>query len=257
MNLAKAHAKARQAMKRREEEIEQSELEGGEINLIPYLDIVTNLMLFILASISTGLILGQLNTTIPDSSKQPPPSAGAQPDTPPEERSLDLVVQIASDFVRVYTTNPAFESIVASPQAPRKFKRTPATKDASGNIDATWAFEYRALNDFLYNLAKQWSNKQRAFATYKVVLQVDKDAPYGTLIAIMDTLRCKLPPPGKESEAPCLLPRIGQGADGNPEIDPATKKPILIGPDGKRITAPYNPDTMALFHDIIFSPGFK
>ena len=31
---------------------EQEEIEGGEINLIPYLDIVTNLMLFLLASMT-------------------------------------------------------------------------------------------------------------------------------------------------------------------------------------------------------------
>jgi|SRR5678815_889537 biopolymer transport protein ExbD len=253
MNLAKAHAKARLAMKRREEQVEQEELEGGEINLIPYLDIVTNLMLFILASVSTGLILGQLNTTIPDSSKQPPPSAGAQPETPPDQRALDMVVQIASDYIRVYTTNPAFEAQIASPQAPRKFQRLPA-KDAS---DPTWNFEYRGLNDFLYKLAGQWTNKVRAFETYKVVLQVDKDAPYGTLIAVMDTLRCKLPPEGKEAEGPCLLPRVAQAADGTVEMDPATGKALIIGPDGKKLTSPYNPDTMALFHDIIFSPGYK
>ena len=56
------------------------------------------------------------------------------------------------------------------------------------------------------------------------------------------------------------VPRVGQTdtvADGAPEIDPATKKPILIGPDGKRLTAAYDPDTMALFHDIVFSPGYQ
>jgi len=252
VNLAKAHAKARQAMKRREEQVEQDELEGGEINLIPYLDIVTNLMLFILASIASGLILGQLNTTLPDSSRQPaPPSAGVSPETPPEERSLDMVVQIASDVIRVFSTNPAFQQVVATPQAPRKFKRVPQGEDPA------WVYEYRALNDFLYGLSKQWSNKPRAFATYRVVLQVDKDTPYGTLIAVMDTLRCKLPPTGKEAEGPCLLPRIGQGPDGNPEMDPTTRKPVQIGPDGKKLTAPYNPDTMALFHDIVFSPGYQ
>ena len=51
-------SKQRFAIKRREEAIEQDEIEGGEINLIPYLDIVTNLMLFLLASVSAGVILG-------------------------------------------------------------------------------------------------------------------------------------------------------------------------------------------------------
>ena len=66
MNAAQVRAKARIAVERREEQIEAEEIEGGEINLIPYLDIVTNLMLFLLASISTGLVMGQINTTLPD-----------------------------------------------------------------------------------------------------------------------------------------------------------------------------------------------
>ena len=48
-----------------EDEIEQEEIEGGEINLVPYLDIVTNLMLFMLASVAAGFVLGQINTTLP------------------------------------------------------------------------------------------------------------------------------------------------------------------------------------------------
>ena len=47
-------------MKRREEEIEQEEMEGGELNLVPYLDIVTNVMLFLLATVTSGLILGNI-----------------------------------------------------------------------------------------------------------------------------------------------------------------------------------------------------
>jgi len=256
VNIAKAHAKARQAMKRREEHIEQEELEGGEINLIPYLDIVTNLMLFILASISSGLILGQLNTTIPD--QGPPPSNMAgKPDTPPEERSLGLVIQVASDTIRVYSAVAEFQKLIAPPQSPIKFKRLPSVKGKDGQLDPVWVYDWRGVNDYLYKLASAWKGKQRAYPTYRVILQVDKDAPYGTVISAMDTLRCKLPPPGKEPESVCILPREGQGADGKPEIDPQTKKPVLIGPDGKKLTTPYDPDTMALFHDIIFSPGYQ
>ncbi len=37
MNASQVRAKARAAMRRRAEEIEQEEIEGGEINLVPYL----------------------------------------------------------------------------------------------------------------------------------------------------------------------------------------------------------------------------
>ena len=61
MNAAQVRAKARMAMKRREEEIENEEMEGGELNLVPYLDIVTNVMLFLLATVTSGLLLGNIN----------------------------------------------------------------------------------------------------------------------------------------------------------------------------------------------------
>ena len=60
MNSAQVSAKARMEMKRREEEIEQEEMEGGELNLVPYLDIVTNVMLFLLATVTSGLILAAM-----------------------------------------------------------------------------------------------------------------------------------------------------------------------------------------------------
>ena len=59
-------SKSRFAVRRREEDVEEEEIQSGEINLIPYLDIVTNLMLFLLASVSAGILLGQLNTMLPD-----------------------------------------------------------------------------------------------------------------------------------------------------------------------------------------------
>ena len=65
MNAAQVRAKARLAMKRREEQIEDEEMEAGELNLVPYLDIVTNVMLFLLATVTSGLILGNINSALP------------------------------------------------------------------------------------------------------------------------------------------------------------------------------------------------
>ena len=66
MNAAQVRAKARLAMKRREEDIETEEREGGELNLVPYLDIIPNVVLFLLASVTTGLVLGTVNSSLPE-----------------------------------------------------------------------------------------------------------------------------------------------------------------------------------------------
>ena len=68
-------------------QIEQEEIESGELNLIPYLDIVTNLMLFLLASVSAGLILAQIDTTLPDKAPPSPTTVRSRAPTPTISRS--------------------------------------------------------------------------------------------------------------------------------------------------------------------------
>src|SRR3954468_10160583 len=91
----RVRVKTRAAIKRREDFIEQDELESGELNLIPYLDMVTNLMLFLLASVSAGLILVQIDTTLPD--KAPPASTTTAPSTNPDDQPIKVVVSITRD----------------------------------------------------------------------------------------------------------------------------------------------------------------
>src|SRR4029079_14591078 len=91
----RVRTKTRAAIKRREDFIEEDEMESGELNLIPYLDMVTNLVLFLLASVTAGLILVQIDTTLPD--KQTSPTPVAQPSTNPDDQLLKLVVSITRD----------------------------------------------------------------------------------------------------------------------------------------------------------------
>src|SRR5437870_3087241 len=79
------------AMKRREEEIENEEMEGGELNLVPYLDIVTNVMLFLLASVTSGLLLGNINTALPDYA---PSGVSANQTKPPEDAEQPLTMTL-------------------------------------------------------------------------------------------------------------------------------------------------------------------
>lgn len=251
MNSAKAHAKARAAMKRREEQIEQDELEGGEINLIPYLDIVTNLMLFLLASISSGLVLGQLNTQLPDAAMTDQTSE-QPPSTPPEQRNLQIKVWITDQNLRLAADVP--EAGLGNEENPAlTLPRLPPQADPkTGVVDPIWHYDYRPLNDKLYEVAKRWKGKTRSYPTYRITLLGDPYVPYGTIVEVMDAVRCKLPPPG-EIPKPCMLPRVAQGEDGMPLMDPELNVPVMIGPDGKKLENDYDPDTMALFHFISFA----
>src|SRR5262245_41043436 len=97
----RVRSKTRIAVKRREEAIDQDELESGELNLIPYLDMVTNLMLFLLASVSAGLILVQIDTTLPD--RAPPSAKPATPMQDPKDQPLKLFLSVSSNDMTLWS----------------------------------------------------------------------------------------------------------------------------------------------------------
>ena len=81
-------------------------------------------------------------------------------------------------------------------------------------------------------------------------MQTDAAVPYGTIVSVMGAMRCVMPDLGKEP-AGCMLPTDDERLKKaeNP-IDPATR---LYDTD----RAPYDPNKMALFHDVVFSPGVQ
>jgi len=258
----------RLAVRRREENVEQEEMEGGELNLIPYLDIVTNLMLFLLASVSAGLILSQIDTTLPD--KAPPQVAQTTPQQNPDEQPLKLFVSVKRDEMILWSAT-GLEGTLSQPKPGYVFKRTgrdgdpcdggymcesnvcePKTlKCVPGKDELAPVFEYRKLNDALFEIAnRRYAGKQRKPETYAIVLQADGAIPYATIVSIMSAMRCKLPALGVEVQ-PCALPT------DDPELKKASEP---IAPDGRLYDptrAAYDPKTMALFHDIQFSSGFE
>src|SRR5438874_11340931 len=94
LSAQRVRGKSRAAVRRREDQIESDEIESGELNLIPYLDMVTNLMLFLLASISAGIIFTQIDTILPDRVQA---STVPQPATNPDDQPLKLFVTITRD----------------------------------------------------------------------------------------------------------------------------------------------------------------
>jgi biopolymer transport protein ExbD len=272
----RVRSKARAAVKRREDAIEADEIEGGEINLIPYLDIVTNLMLFLLATVSAGLILAQIDTSLPD--RAPPQVNPVKPATNPDEQPLKLFVSVKRDEMILWSAS-GLEGTLNAPKPGYTFKRSgrlgepcdgpymcetnycnaktptptcgerPAKEGPPDELAPV--FEYRKLNAALLEIAtRRYAGKQRKRDTYAIVLQADGAIPYSTIVSIMASMRCKLPEFGQEPTA-CALPT---------EDEALKKSPDPMSPDGKLYDterAAYDPQKMALFHDIQFSSGFE
>lgn len=245
MNASQVRAKARKAMKRREEEIEAEEIEGGEINLIPYLDIVTNLMLFLLASISAGIILGQLNTTLPDQGPPQPTTQQTDPNLDPNQKPLQLIVAVTKNEIYV-TSATGLEG--GEPGRPFNSPRATIARGPDvGKEPPIPSYDYRRLNETLHEIAnRRWKGGKRLLPTFQVRLMVDNAIPYGTIIAVMDALRCKMPAL-EETAATCLFPSNEQAIK-----EAAEPEDVLSGLyDPARVK--YDPEKHALFHDIIFS----
>jgi biopolymer transport protein TolR len=260
-------AKTRSAVRRREAEIEDDERESGELNLIPYLDIVTNLMLFLLASISAGIILVQINTTLPD--KGPSASQVTKPPPAnPDELPLNLVVSVTRDRVLIWSIT-GVEGTLQQPKA--SFLRAgrdgeacdgaemcesnlcdPASQRCKPGPDTPApVFDYRALNAALTEIAsRRYAGKARPANTYQIRLMADGQIPYSTIVSLMGAMRCKMPEFGKNGER-CLLPTEDE------ELKKAASPIDPIGFLYDTARAPYDPNRMALFHDILFSTGFE
>jgi biopolymer transport protein ExbD len=80
-------SQVRAAIRRMRDHVEEIEEEAGELNLVPYMDIVTNIIIFLLASVVNQVALGQHQRVVADhpgwrrpSEDDPSREAAAEPD---------------------------------------------------------------------------------------------------------------------------------------------------------------------------------
>ena len=266
LSAQRVRSKTRNAVRRREDQIEQDEIESGELNLIPYLDMVTNLMLFLLASISAGIIFTQIDTQLPD--KAPPSTSVTPPATNPDDQPLKMVVSVTRDRMILWSIS-GLEGTLQAPKA--GFPRTGRDGDScdgqymcesnscqsetqkciAGKDVPQPVFDYRALSAALFEITnRRYTGKQRKADTYQIILMADGAIPYNTIASVMSGMRCKLPDFGKEVTG-CFLPTDDEAL--KKAKDPISEKSRVY--DTSR--AAYDPKKMALFSDILFSSGFE
>lgn len=149
---------SRRKLKPREEE------ETGELNIVPYLDILMNLILFMLLSINGLAAFGILNVNAP--SYGGPSSNVAQPEDS-EKPQLTLSVLISKQGHFVNSENAVLGKDGA-PTIPLK---------------ADGAYDYAALNAQMVQIKKAFP------AETKVIVAADPEIPYEALIQTMDAIR--------------------------------------------------------------------
>jgi biopolymer transport protein ExbD len=139
--------------------------EGGELNIVPFLDIITNVLMFVLATVSVTF------TATIDSF---PPRLGGGGGRPPTKPALSLTVLIVPEGFSVKARGG---SIATGCQ-----DAGPGITVPKGAADYNWAG--------LTSCAKNLKNLSPEFADEtNVTISANPNIPYQTVIATIDALR--------------------------------------------------------------------
>jgi biopolymer transport protein TolR len=145
----------------------------GELNIVPYLDILMNLIIFMLLSMTGLAAFGILNVNAPNYG---PPGAGAAAPAEGEKLLLTVAISHKGFFIAGAGAVLGAESAGTGNQVNAQGEPTIPRK-VDGNYD------YPALTGKILQIKKAFPNET------KVVIAADGDTAYETLIATMDALR--------------------------------------------------------------------
>ena len=150
----------RAAMRRMKIHSEEAEEENIELNLVPYLDIVTNIIIFLLASVAYNVEFGNVNVTLPTLSSDGGGAASEAPEKPP----LNLTVTAGATGFTIGASGGIMDPI---PKLP------------SGGYD------YKALTRRLMEIKAVPDTADET----KVTFNADAQIPYEIVIETLDAMR--------------------------------------------------------------------
>lgn len=145
------------AMRRLKEANEEAEEEVGEINLVPYMDIVTNIIIFLLAVSLTQVPLGNINVSSPTFG-----GGAGSTDAPPEKPPLNLTVTLAGNGFIIAGSGAVIP---------------PLPKLPNGEYD------FMGLKTKLMEVKKEYPEESKA------TFNADGWAPYDLVINTLDAIR--------------------------------------------------------------------
>jgi biopolymer transport protein TolR len=155
-------SQVRAATRRMRDHVEEIEEEAGELNLVPYMDIVTNIIIFLLASVVNQVALGNINVSVPTisqgggaSSEQPPP---------PEKPPLNLTVTVGATGFTVAASGGVLPPIPKLPNG---------------------QYDYAGLTAKLKEIKSNPDNAEETKANFNA----DASTPYDVVIATLDAMR--------------------------------------------------------------------
>ena len=172
----------RSKLRKIREQAEEMAEEGGELNLIPYLDIVTNVVIFMLATATVAAALGDINVSSPTTASV----AQLQNQPPPEPKNdLNLTVSVSDKGFTIAASGAVLYQGFSM--------------DAAGNLTqpagATLPTIPRKGSEFDYDgLARamaQIKASPTARTETKVIVNANPDIVYDVIVQVLDACRGK------------------------------------------------------------------
>jgi biopolymer transport protein ExbD len=146
----------------------------GELNIVPYLDIMVNLIMFMLVTITTAIGLSVLGVSAPRYGQ----SEAGGPATPPkEELQLTVLISLKGHYVSVRGSYVGVDGKPLTKGAPRPETPTIPMKGTE--------YDYQALSELAAKI------KLEAPQETRVILVGDYRIAYDTVVKTMDALREK------------------------------------------------------------------
>jgi biopolymer transport protein ExbD len=149
------------------EDHEDEEMENGELNLVPYLDIVTNVIMFLMMTTTFAAALSDINVSAPTT------SSGVSSATPPDQQQkqdLNLTVSISEKGYTVAASGAVlYENDVPG--------RVPTIPKVGAEYDyATLTKKMRLIKD-------QFGDET------KVIINANPEITYEMVVNAMDAIR--------------------------------------------------------------------
>lgn len=164
------------------EQAEELAEEGGELNLVPYLDIVTNVIMFLLATITFAAALGDINVSSPTTTSV----AQLQNQPPPEPKNdLNLTVSISDKGFTIAASGAVLYQGFSFDAAGNLSQPAGATLPTIPKKGAD--YDYDALARAMQTI----KNVPTAKNETKVIVNANPDIVYDTVVQVLDACRGK------------------------------------------------------------------
>lgn len=150
----------------------------AELNIVPYLDIIVNLVMFMLVSMSGFVMFQMINTNMPDLSDAP----GASATPPPEEKQLTLTVLISTKGYFIAATGGILPGDIAANPDPNDHTAAP-TIPLKPNEKGVLDYDYKTLT------TKMTEIKEKFPAVSNYLITADKTIKYDVIVHTMDATR--------------------------------------------------------------------